>query len=49
MNSIQFIKLFFLNIIINAIIILLAFTIFDININSEPNEQYYQNNQCSYK
>lgn len=41
------IKLFFLNITINAIIILLAITI--LNINLEPNEQYYKNNQCSYK
>lgn len=52
MNIIQFIKLFFINffinIILNTIIILLAFGIFDININQEPNEQYYKNNQCSY-
>lgn len=47
MKTIQFIKLFFLNIIINTIIILLAITI--LNINLEPNEQYYKNNQCSYK
>lgn len=49
MNTIQFIKLFFIHIIINTIIILLAFRIFNININQESNEQYYKNNQCSYE